>query len=1090
MSSTKLTKLTTTRYADPYYVFNGNDLTKDLKLGLGTFIFQDISINAPIAFKIKDLKNINFYGLSYNLMTYDHTKDINDTSLQFNNQLVYNIDGHNYYFYNGNVALEVTGNFGHIDGYYVLNYSNNIINIYYQTHKIVFDKSNINGSNIKNFLEFNESLERSKYMFFHLGNKSNGQEINAYDKETETNVLYYPYVTNSYNSNFSSYSCINSNSIPNYLSRNLNNQLIGSSWELINGSKGFDKQSFGYKENSIRVFGNSFKIPFNPNITDSKNIPSDLYENANEPKNKEAFWYKNNINWKEIMKDRNYETVSLEGDNNPLTLTPLGPIGVAVNGIPFYNHFKISDIITESVVSDNYNDDSIVKKNITISTYNTTRIDLVQEKNYDNYGGTIDINNSYYYNKYPVALEAQIKLGNVTNSNSLIYNKVFNQTGNDNIGDTIYFYSNNNEITYFYLNVSNISLADYQFKIVSDESQSKHINQINNAMEIVGLPGSNDSLGSYISIKYDPAEMFLNNIEVKGKLEANNGINTRSINIEFNTTEAIQKYKTYVYLKITTNPDAITRYNSPALVNGAESFNYIGYLQNIDSSTNNEMKQFLNFMKNQGSNNIFEISTPTTSNQNPTQNGINIGTSVSAPSTGTGCTVNYTVNNGVIDTLEINQNGVGYGISDTLTINGTNTTFTISKLSSLGHSPILGWAFDGYPIYGQIGFTSSADKTLIILKSSYVNGKYKQGEGDLDICNGLYRSTPEYPNGIYHYVCTLDTTNLTDYQFPYVIGAYKGIPDINNFILTEETENIDYTIGESVNTSSLVTTDSLDYDIKFRSIKSVEDRFNGASIDNMKITEDDNFITIQQGEKPIIKNLTGLDNILDNNFGKESNNFNNNIENLLNQGDIKFFGNCSKFDFNPISNYTVGTDNLTNGNFTNVKTQFNQADAGFTLNFTVENNSIIESTIKINSLGNVPAEYNNDIQILADGATNNFPIIRIDNIENFFVNLEDQDEMLVKKTTGNGTYGLGLCVKAEYLQGICYVATDGLCEYRGSFDGTVNIGDDLIINVNGILKKPTISTDNNDTSKYIVGTYLGGNISFHLININIHLVED
>ncbi len=52
-----------------------------------------------------------------------------------------------------------------------------------------------------------------------------------------------------------------------------------------------------------------------------------------------------------------------------------------------------------------------------------------------------------------------------------------------------------------------------------------------------------------------------------------------------------------------------------------------------------------------------------------------------------------------------------------------------------GPSHIIGIAFDGYPIYG--------DRDL--------SGK-KVTESDLDSCNGITSATPEFPNGVYHYV--------------------------------------------------------------------------------------------------------------------------------------------------------------------------------------------------------------------------------------------------------------------------------------------------------------------------------------------------
>lgn len=56
-----------------------------------------------------------------------------------------------------------------------------------------------------------------------------------------------------------------------------------------------------------------------------------------------------------------------------------------------------------------------------------------------------------------------------------------------------------------------------------------------------------------------------------------------------------------------------------------------------------------------------------------------------------------------------------------------------------GASHILGVAFDGYPIYG--------DRDI---------GGRKVSAAKLDKCNGVTGATPEFPNGIYHYVL-LDT---------------------------------------------------------------------------------------------------------------------------------------------------------------------------------------------------------------------------------------------------------------------------------------------------------------------------------------------
>ena len=130
--------------------------------------------------------------------------------------------------------------------------------------------------------------------------------------------------------------------------------------------------------------------------------------------------------------------------------------------------------------------------------------------------------------------------------------------------------------------------------------------------------------------------------------------------------------------------------------------------------------------------------------------------------------------------------------------------YEISKLQSEYHSPIIGWAFDGYPIYGMYGY--GEDGNVRAITSSYAierteeggeqgyNGiddwNYMEGLGDLDQCNGRYGPTPEYPEGIYHYVSTplsgspLMVTDQSNNEvamigFPYFLMCYHGIADVD-----------------------------------------------------------------------------------------------------------------------------------------------------------------------------------------------------------------------------------------------------------------------------------------------------------------------
>lgn len=114
---------------------------------------------------------------------------------------------------------------------------------------------------------------------------------------------------------------------------------------------------------------------------------------------------------------------------------------------------------------------------------------------------------------------------------------------------------------------------------------------------------------------------------------------------------------------------------------------------------------------------------------------------------------------------------------------------------SMNHSPIIGYAFDGFPIYGAYAYTNTNGTGPIKrMRSSYsstttstrVNGPavsttypsgcfiedyvYTAGSGDLDAHNGRFCVTPEYPSGIYAYFVTIDAALKPVY--PYVLGPY------------------------------------------------------------------------------------------------------------------------------------------------------------------------------------------------------------------------------------------------------------------------------------------------------------------------------
>jgi uncharacterized protein (TIGR03437 family) len=149
-------------------------------------------------------------------------------------------------------------------------------------------------------------------------------------------------------------------------------------------------------------------------------------------------------------------------------------------------------------------------------------------------------------------------------------------------------------------------------------------------------------------------------------------------------------------------------------------------------------------------------------------------------------------------------------------INSRLGTQYAEKAAPWTHSPILGWAFDGYPVYGPYGYSNPNDAKSAVrrLKSGFqlrnitqrhtlpawvlpyhptaaqtlnanqygpdVNavyplGRYVEdydfaaGTGDLDQYNGRFSVTPEYPNGTYAYFVTIAEDGSP--AFPYIINV-------------------------------------------------------------------------------------------------------------------------------------------------------------------------------------------------------------------------------------------------------------------------------------------------------------------------------
>jgi hypothetical protein len=207
---------------------------------------------------------------------------------------------------------------------------------------------------------------------------------------------------------------------------------------------------------------------------------------------------------------------------------------------------------------------------------------------------------------------------------------------------------------------------------------------------------------------------------------------------------------------------------------------------------------------------------------------------------------------------------VRYQLGDHVDFDPAADTYSESTNAVTRHSPILAWVGDGYPLYGPYGYSSASNSASGVRRmiSGYVlrNGQsgtsnltvvgrgtlpqwavrlysvasnvlagpnvsttyplgrymedndylgdhgYTQGvDFDLDVYNGRWCVTPEFPNGTYAYFVSINTDGTP--VFPYNIGrAYYGDPSggsVSSFTETVATNflggpNIAASLGQPV----------------------------------------------------------------------------------------------------------------------------------------------------------------------------------------------------------------------------------------------------------------------------------------------------
>lgn len=141
------------------------------------------------------------------------------------------------------------------------------------------------------------------------------------------------------------------------------------------------------------------------------------------------------------------------------------------------------------------------------------------------------------------------------------------------------------------------------------------------------------------------------------------------------------------------------------------------------------------------------------------------GVPIYGPTEGTGGDVNSLV--GALSECGSHNGPTGFHIHQILTAETTDCLFTPEEVASTPQ--LVGYAFDGFPIYTGIDqYTSSWELTdeSLFASDTWAAHSYVEGLGDLDQCNGLTDA-----DGNYAY--------YTTETFPYVIGCYSGVVDLN-----------------------------------------------------------------------------------------------------------------------------------------------------------------------------------------------------------------------------------------------------------------------------------------------------------------------
>ena len=209
------------------------------------------------------------------------------------------------------------------------------------------------------------------------------------------------------------------------------------------------------------------------------------------------------------------------------------------------------------------------------------------------------------------------------------------------------------------------------------------------------------------------------------------------------------------------------------------------------------------------------------------------------------------------------------------------------EIESADHSPIIGWAYDGNPIYGPYGYSRIDGGSVVQMKSGYrldlkpnrpPTAIYPDGffvedytyfdstdEDVLDENNGRFCVTPDFPEGTYAYFSTVDAVSVESSgkfirykkpQFPYLIGdSFNNSPIDFNFEKSSNQTEYVFNNNWARNTSPY----NLDEDYEYLDLPDISsqrltvDSINLGSIESIVVKNSGDFYRV--GDKVIFDNI-------------------------------------------------------------------------------------------------------------------------------------------------------------------------------------------------------------------------------------------